>query len=63
VNFYLLLKNMFEIGLLDSDYLFDIPTKYVYVSLIPMPIDAVWCRSKFPWSDIALETASDGGDS
>jgi hypothetical protein len=39
-----------------------LPSKF-YVSLIPMPVDAVWCRSKLTWSDFVSEAASDGGDS
>ena len=49
--------------LTNSSHLFDITTKEVYVSSIPMPVDAVWCRSKLTWSDFVSDAASDGGDS
>ncbi len=54
---------MSETVLLNPGYLFDIITKYVYVSLIPMPVDDAWCRSKLTWSDVVSEAAPDGGDS
>jgi hypothetical protein len=54
---------MFETVLLKPGYLFDIITKHVYVSLIPMLVDDAWCRSKLTWSDVVSDAASDVGDS